>query len=532
MPGLYTDREIREKMSTRKNKLDFFKDGFFILPVLSALLLGLSRYPLKLNFVVFFAFIPFLYLIDYDVKRYLPFKRRKILKAALCFSTTYTLVTLYWISVVTVPGFLGLFILFGFYFYILYLVIFKVKSCFPKWGYLIFISAWIAFEWLTSFGQLQFPWFNIGYALAEYTFLIQAAEYGGIYLLTLIILVINILLYRLIKFFPGKKALVSGLAAFLILMIWSITGIIRYKNIELTDTDFKAAMVQVSIPQYMKWTPGFFDNTLNLYEQYSFEAAKSEPDLIIWPEAAIPDYVLRSERSKYFVKTIADSTGIPIFLGMPHYEMDGEDGRALYYNAATLFREDGTVELPYYKIILVPVGERIPFMDYIPFLGNLDFGQANWEYGKKPVFYSIEKDNEEYIFSPIICFEIAFPNLARRIAREKPDFFVNITNDAWFERTIGPYQHAMMTVIRAVETRTQFYRAANTGITMVVDPSGKILNQTELFEKTVLTEHLKIYPSSTMYVDYLRNYPAIFFFISAMLLLLSFCNVFMLSKLE
>ncbi len=515
-----------------KAKLDFFKDGFFLLPALSALLLGLSRYPLRLNFLVFFAFIPLLYLLDYDVRRYLPFKRKKILKAALTFSTVYTLVTLYWISVVTIPGFFGLFILFGFYFYLLFLIVFKVKTVFSKLGYVILITAWLSFEWLTNLGQLQFPWFNIGYALAEYTFLIQVAEYGGIYLLSLLILVINVLFYGLIRNFPNKVGFVHGFTAFLILMVWSISGITRFKSLEIEEHDFSVSMVQVSIPQYIKWSEGFFENTLELYNEYTLKAAETETDLIIWPEAAIPEYVMLSERSRLFVKSLVDTTGIPIFLGMPHYEIERRDSEheTLYFNAATLFREDGSIDPVYYKIILVPVGERIPFMDYLPFLSELDFGQANWEYGKEPAFYSISKEDDEFIMSPLICFEIAFPDLIRRIARQEVDFFVNITNDAWFERTIGPYQHAMMTVIRAVETRTQFYRAANTGITMIVDPRGAIVEQTGLFEKTVLSGNLKTHPHSTVYVNYMRNYPIFFMVISTVLLLISLCSMFMLRK--
>lgn len=168
-------------------------------------------------------------------------------------------------------------------------------------------------------------------------------------------------------------------------------------------------------------------------------------------------------------------------------------------------------------------------MDYIPLLKRVDFGQANWEYGKESVFYQIHKGDKTFTYSPTICFEIAFPDLTRRIAAEGVDFIVNITNDAWFKKTIGPYQHGMMTVVRAVETRTQYYRAANTGISMIVTPRGNILRKTTLFEKTVIEDILYTYPFDSVYVRAMRNYPVIFLIIT---ICLTISTVFTMSTVK
>ena len=506
----------------------FFRDRFFWQPALSALLLGLSRYPLKLNFLVFVAFLP-LFLL-WQRERELGI--RKIIKIALSFSTVYTLVAFYWISVVTLPGFIGLFILFGFYFILLFYIIGRINTRLPKFRFIGFISCWLSFEWLQNFGELRFPWFNAGYSLAEYIPLIQIAELGGIYLLSLLILIVNVLLFQSLLNFPAKKGLFIFLALIIILALWFGWGNYRVRNLTLIEEDFNASIVQVSIPQYIKWDEAYYDSTLVLYHQYTLEAAENEPDLIILPESAIPDYVLNLIRPKSFITGLVKETGTDLFLGLPYYEFvyENEHYEYKFYNATTLFYDDGQIHQPYFKIYLVPFGERIPLMDFFPPLRKLQLGQANWEYGQDLVHFAVQKEDREYLFSSLICFEIVFTGLTARIAADEVDFMVNVTNDAWFKRTVGPYQHGMMTVIRAVETRTQIYRAANSGISMIVDPKGVIRQKTKLFEKTVINDKLYRYQGQTIYVRYLKKYPVIFLLISTLLFIIAFFSSFSIKR--
>jgi len=162
-----------------------------------------------------------------------------------------------------------------------------------------------------------------------------------------------------------------------------------------------------------------------------------------------------------------------------------------------MFRPYRMPDKPYYKIVLVPVAERMPYMNILPFLWKLQFGQANWEFGTEYMYY----ESGNVVFSPQICFEIAFAGLNRKMSFRnlgegnggkpaKIDFLVNITNDAWFGKSVGPWIHAMLTKFRAIENRIQIYRSANTGISMAVDPLGRIVEQTSLYEVTNISPPL------------------------------------------
>ena len=151
----------------------------------------------------------------------------------------------------------------------------------------------------------------------------------------------------------------------------------------------------------------------------------------------------------------------------------------------------------------MPFGERTPFLKTFPVLWKVQFGQANFEYGDNIEFYELEK----YKFAPLICFEIAMPSLTNKIAQSNADFIVNLTNDAWFKKSVGTFQHAMMTKIRAVETRTQIYRAANTGFSLVISPKGEILQKSKLYDITTLSKNLFIHDGKTFFTKFPLLFP-------------------------
>ncbi len=483
----------------------------YLYPALAGTLLGLSRLPIHLGFLVFFAFIPLFYFFDQQLKK------KEIFVSAAVFGSAYTLVCLHWIALVTLPGYLGMFIIFAVYFYIVFQLYYFIKQQNPKFGYPGFILVWISFEFVQNFGEFSFPWFNLGYSLTDYLPFIQPAEIGGLPLLSLLILLVNILLLELKGNFKRNIIILSA-----IIVLWSAFGVIRIKTINLIKTDFNASIVQVSIPQENKWEKSYRDSTFMLYEEFSHKAAKEKTDLIIWPESSTPVYLLRQMKYRKWILDLSEELDTGIFTGFPHYKYaEGSyPNKFKFYNAATLIGKNRNIYPPYYKNVLVPFGERMPFLKYLPFLWDVHLGQANWEYGEKLEYYNING----YKFSPLICFEIAFPALTTEMANNDIDFIVNLTNDAWFHRSAGTYQHAAMTKFRAIETRKQIYRAANTGYSIIVSPTGEFLKQTQLFEKITINNSLYIYENNSYFTKYFFWFPFVFVIGAVILLVYSVIN--------
>jgi apolipoprotein N-acyltransferase len=182
--------------------------------------------------------------------------------------------------------------------------------------------------------------------------------------------------------------------------------------------------------------------------------------------------------------------------GSPSYEEEG--GRASFANSAFLLKPDGVLAGRYDKMHLVPYGEYVPLRRFFPFIGKIVQGVGEFRPGKG--FYPISYHGRR--FGVLICYEGIFPEAARDYKNRQAHLLVNITNDAWFGKTSAPYQHLSMTVFRAIETRLYLVRSANTGISAVIDPTGRIVSRTGLFERTVLKGEVKFIDAKTFYEAY------------------------------
>ncbi|MBI5426782.1 MAG: apolipoprotein N-acyltransferase [Nitrospinae bacterium] len=249
----------------------------------------------------------------------------------------------------------------------------------------------------------------------------------------------------------------------------------------------KIALLQGNIEQGRKWDPAHSGKVWQTYRRLTLEAAKSSPDLIVWPEAATPFFFANNREGNGAARDLARTAGTALLFGSP-YQEDGPNG-PLLYNSAFLVSAAGETLGRYDKIHLVPFGEFVPFRRLLWFVEKLvemvgDFGR-----GVKSEVFQARGGR----FAVSICYEIAFPDLVRRPVKDGAEFLVNITNDAWFGRSAASRQHMGMGALRAVENRVPIARAANTGISGMIDPMGRIRQATPLFvEDLVLTE---IFPS-------------------------------------
>jgi apolipoprotein N-acyltransferase len=349
--------------------------------------------------------------------------------------------------------------------------------------------AWSAVEWLKSSGELGCPWGNLGSALAQHPVWIQGASVAGASGLSWWIVCVNALLAADIAKFAGRRfvegtlRLALGLALLALPPLWGAKRLGQAGAASAPAASIgRVALIQPSAASEQKWNPAFQDSVVeSLYRltRRAVEADTTRVNVVIWPETALPFYVrLEPLKLKRLIDTVKELR-TPILAGYPDARLSSA-GDVTTHNAAGLVLPSGAISGQYEKIHLVPFGERIPFQGLFPFLGRFDLGQAEWTPGTNRILFS----GAGPPFGVMICFESIFADHARRYRNDGADYLVNITNDEWFGRSAGPVQHADLAVLRATELGVSLVRAANTGISMIVDPYGRVLVKTALFEPT------------------------------------------------
>ncbi len=368
-----------------------------------------------------------------------------------------------------------------------------------------FPLAWTAVEWLRSYGDLGFTWAVAGDTLASFPILIQTAELGGVWLLTLWVTGLSATLYRLARPLPStSRARVAMLAAILAAAV-PVYGALRLAQLEDEYSAWptlRAAAIQPNIPQEVKWDPAFVEETYRRLATLSLQTAEREPDLVVWPESAVPGYLRYDAQARGLVTGLSRTIEAPIFTGTNDADTlagASGDGPADYrvFNAAYLVSGDSILPGRYAKRRLVPIAERVPFLPSLlsGFFERLSDWTGQFAPGEGWTTWTVEGAG----FGVLICYESVFPGSSRALVLNGADFLLNITNDAWFGRTAAPYQHASHLTLRSVEHRVSFLRAANTGISGWVDPLGRYRERTEIYVPAVAVADLPVPGIETVY---------------------------------
>jgi apolipoprotein N-acyltransferase len=358
---------------------------------------------------------------------------------------------------------------------------------------------WVGLEYLRSFLLTGFPWANLGYSQYLNLPFIQMADITGAYGLSFVILLVNAMLFRVLhqwpkRTFPLKEAIITVI----ILLGFMMYGYLKMEVVDrqmIRNPPLKIGLVQGNIDQSVKWNESFQVETLKIYERLTLKVAEEKPDLILWPETATPFFFQDAKEFQPTVLNIPRKTNAFLLFGTPSYKI--ERGKVHHYNSALLVSPLGELSGKYDKIHLVPYGEYVPFGEYFP-LGSLGEGIGNFKSGKEISNFFLPQGQ----FGVLICFEIIFPDLSRRFVKKGANFLVTITNDAWFGKTSAPYQHFSIAVFRAVENRVFIARAANTGITGLIDPRGKILKQGGIFTEEAINGMVRLSNRKTFYTLY------------------------------
>lgn len=358
----------------------------------------------------------------------------------------------------------------------------------------LFIStAWVALEYARTYALTGFPWNLLGYSQYKSFFLIQIASFTGVYGVSFLVASINASIASAIRPpFCRGRALVP---LFLVLLLGG--GSFTYSTAmgfaeSMGDKDLQVALLQGNIDQGVKWDPAYQLATLETYRRLTLKAAREGAALIVWPETAAPFFLRWEPGLSEGVLDMASKAKAFLLVGTPDRERGGEER---YFNSSFLISPDGQIVGKYDKIHMVPFGEYVPLKRLLFFVQRMAEGIGDFSGGERYTIFSLPKGR----FGVTICYEAIFPNQVRRYVNRGADFLVNITNDAWFGRSSAPYQHLAMAAFRAVENQVYVVRSANTGVTAIIGPSGRIVQKTDLFVEAALVGGISLRKGTTFY---------------------------------
>lgn len=357
---------------------------------------------------------------------------------------------------------------------------------------------WVSIEYLREKTPFSgFPWMLMGYSQGKFPFVIQIADITGVYGVSFLIALVNAVIARAIIARRGGESLPApGVIVAAVLLVLTLA----YGKAQITKVSAQAAgsvplkvsILQGNIRQDLKWSEQEETRIMGIYYRLTNEAAQGGAELIVWPEAALPFAFERDIAGTQIARWLMSLNTYTI---LGSVDFTGPDDKPQFTNSAYLVSPQG-VAGKYSKMHLVPFGEYVPFVGLFKFIDKITKGAAgDFTPGTEITLLEIPKGR----MGLIICYEAIFGDLVRRFRKQGADLLVNITNDAWFGDSSAPRQHLSMAAFRCAENHCYMVRAANTGISAVVDPAGRVVAQTGMDEVRKLDAQVRMMPGSTFY---------------------------------
>src|SRR5437588_251039 len=364
-------------------------------------------------------------------------------------------------------------------------------------------AAWAAQEWLRGWVFSGWGWNGLGVALHANWPLVQIAEFTGVAGLSFMVAFANVIAVTTMRRLILEARTHAMRPHFdLTLTMAAIVGVLTFglgaAQVSPSTKPLRVAAVQSNVPQSQKFDPQFTRKIFDQFRRLSEIALRSNPppDLLIWPESSMPGPVLEERETYQFVMNLAASAESDLLLGA----IDEQQGDV--YNAALLVSDGGEQVQVYRKLHLVPFGEYIPGRHRVPLLARIvgDQVPGDFKVGKDYTLFELT-DNDVKV-APLICFEDTIGELTRRFvlpsdANPGANLLVDITNDGWFLHSAGSHQHLANAIFRCIETRRPMVRAANTGVTCLVNEFGRVTQKLQddtgsTFTEGVLTGEVKV----------------------------------------
>lgn len=383
----------------------------------------------------------------------------------------------------------------------------------------LFVIFWLSYEYLHHRWELSWPWLTLGNGLADATWLVQWYDITGTLGGSAFILAMNVLLWKSLAL---KKRFYPVAAISLFLFVWGSSVFNGWKW-EKTKKPVGKANVVVCQPSFDPWQEKFVRDPLDLENEMitiSEKALNQNTDLLVWPETSLTDRIdtdypnghpliqrLRELQKKYpRLRILTGADMQQVYRNSPARPNSSargtSDPRTWWnaYNSAVMIEKDNSIDY-YHKSILVPGTEKMPFTDVFPFIEKLavklDENSTTGSLGVSPAPRSLGTDG--FKVAPIICYESIYGDYTGKFINDSAALICVVTNDAWWGNTPGYKQHLAYSRLRAIEHRRWVARAANTGISGFVDPSGKLVKPSQWWEKTAISHEVELYNYKTLY---------------------------------
>ncbi|MCX6149141.1 MAG: apolipoprotein N-acyltransferase [Ignavibacteriales bacterium] len=537
------------------------------LGVLSGVLLGLAFPPIPIpaTLLIFIGLIPYFFVID-KKEKLIDLNRFTYLTAFI-----FNLVTVYWVGgwgaetdpFLMIAGVLLLFINPAFFLIPSTLFYFAKQIFNRKTAFYLFPFFWVTYEYFYMITDASFPWLTLANGLPYFLTFIQIADIIGALGISLLVVYINLFLFLAIKEFNSRKGnsaspdskisftfnLISALLLFIIPLIY---GIMKETNYRLSDKKIKVGLIQPNLNPWDKWKGGGIWNLANIYFDLSNQAMNNKAEVIFWPETAFPVYLLDGSHQNIVdsIYNFVNRHKVTLITGMPDFRIywdkksappDAKHNKLNDYYYTTyngiLSFSPVTAKIEHYgKMKLVPFSERVPFVDALPFLGDLikwEVGLSGWNKGRDTILFKVLTQNNKLEkpdtvkINSLVCYESIYPTFVAQFVQKGAQLISVVTNDSWFGNSSGPYQHKEIAVLRAIENRRTVVRAANGGISTIIDPLGRTLIETKMYTKTFITGYA---PLETKITFFTKN-PFIVPVVSSMISLFV-VGMFFLGKLK
>lgn len=504
----------------------------YVPALVSGMLLGVSfpSYPfIRLEVLAWIALVPLL-LASRNEREF----RRFFLQVYLAM-LVFCSVSIWWISLATLGGGLLTIVAQALFLAVPLLLFFLLMSL-RGWRFALYALPflWVGWEWAYIQQDLSFGWLTLGNSQALLTPMIQYADITGVWGISFWVVLFNVLVADLLA--PGTGR--SRQAALAVALAVMVTGSLLHGWMVLRQDDGHAAgrsvsicVVQPNIDPFSKWTRYNSWDLLDIPMRMTDAAvAQSRPDLVLWPETAIPFHIL-DERFRAYLDVLRDRQeqwGAGLLSGFSHieytdpadipggrtgmYRYDERSGKyTMTYNASLFLSEPDAEPFVYRKMKLVPFAERVPFVEYFPWLERFTLSLAgirSWGKGAEYTMMPLTTGSGETVrFMNMICYESIFPGLVAGFVQRGAEFLTLVTNDGWYAKSYGPYQHAAIGRLRCIENRRAMARCANTGLSMFIDRYGRSTADIEWWSRRTLTANLDCETPLTFYTRCPRLVP-------------------------